>query len=483
MATWFRSCGLGLVCLALAAGCGGKSHDDDDDDNNNNDAGEGGGWNSDATGGSDWGGDASGGTRPNGGTGGGSGSGTNLFGGSGNRPNSGTGGFAGSGGTSGSGGTDTGDPETGGGPGGNGPGGTGGDEQAGTSGSTDTGGSGGVAQGGAAGEAERAGSGGTEEGGSPGQAGTPSAGGEGGSPVQEGGGAGGVTGDAGAGQGGAGEPFRVEDCATLCDALVEAGCEETTVDCSVYCAFLTSGEGCDAEYDALFECANADEIACSASGDPIPAGCESAVTAAGACTVGAEPNPEVADDCTTVCEKEVALDCSSFATELECVAACEQAGSEDLGCAGEWTDYLTCAVDVDFVCEEGVPATEGCADELTAYRACAEPQVIEQLLDSDPELLAQCEDYCEAETALECSSYEDAEQCLTSCQALGSDLVGCETEWQDYLDCSEEGEFVCSALLGDMAMVEACLVPAATALSCVGESPLAPMLEEMGLGG
>ena len=78
------------------------------------------------------------------------------------------------------------------------------------------------------------------------------------------------------------------------------------------------------------------------------------------------------DDCVSLCED--AKECEDATDEQkdeDCDKSCEDAQkeAEDAGCEDQYDDFVSCASDVDDICN---PDEEACAAEGLKYFACVE---------------------------------------------------------------------------------------------------------------
>ena len=134
--------------------------------------------------------------------------------------------------------------------------------------------------------------------------------------------------------------------------------------------------------------------------------------------------------CPAECARLTEPECPDYTLE-KCTSDCEFI-TRLPDCQPEYEAYFDCSDGKTAECNsEGDPHVPGCDLQLAIALVCAWGSIPNQSLEP------KCDDYCEL---VEQTCSDERPDCSVNCQTLGTEGTGCDSLWEDHLDCVAAAE-------------------------------------------
>jgi hypothetical protein len=151
--------------------------------------------------------------------------------------------------------------------------------------------------------------------------------------------------------------------------------------------------------------------------------------------------------CPELCERIVAQNCANEPGQAACEIWC--AGfTPDPECQPMYDAFFSCAEGAEYECnDQGRVHVIGCDVQLGIGVGCT-------ISGPEPTLQEPCTDYCTKVHEANCENSGTMSDCTFGCTVAGSEDLGCVTEWNNFLECSETATYTCNDA-GDL-LVQPC---------------------------
>jgi|GEM_PF-1455392 len=149
--------------------------------------------------------------------------------------------------------------------------------------------------------------------------------------------------------------------------------------------------------------------------------------------------PQVANNCDSLCKRQVAANCPNEDDLAGCITGCRLFATLP-ACSGTSENYFSCSANSPAYCNgQGEADFAGCEGAEVNQLVC----VLNNSM--NPALEKPCSGYCKLRDATFCPNNGSRSDCSLGCSLYGSAAPSCTDEWQAYLGCAQTSPFMCNA--------------------------------------